>query len=158
MLILTPSVLPTIFVETQFTDSIVAMEESIDTEGITYSNLANVIVVTSNPQVLTNVNVSLTQANVGIVTISGAFSLDLFPGTQIKYITRGKSDLEEEAVVVSSFGQIPNGKQVFDYSAPTTSSIDVTFTLTSNTNLTAQIIKTIEYNYDIGRLKLLEYI
>jgi hypothetical protein len=158
MLILTPEVLPTIFVETQFTDTIVAMEESVDFEGNTYSNLANVIMVTSNPQPLTNINVSFAQANVGIVTISGAFSLDLFPETQIKYITRGKSDLEEKSVTVSSFNQIPAGKQVFDYSAPTTSSVDVTFTLTSNNNFTTQITKTIEYNYDIGRLKLLEYI
>jgi hypothetical protein len=120
--------------------------------------LSNVVTVTSVPQVLTNVHVSYAEASSGSITIYGAFSLDLFPGTQIKYITRGKSDLEEEAVSVGSFGQIPKGKQVFYYASPTTPTIDVVFTLTSNTNFTAQITKTIEYNYDIGRLKLLEYI
>jgi hypothetical protein len=126
--------------------------------GCSSINLSNVIVVTSQPEILTNVNVSLSQANVGAVTIFGAFALDLFPGATIKYITKGKSDLEEQAVTVGSFNQVPKGKQVFDYSSPTTQSIDVVFTLTSNTNVSAQITKTIEYNYDIGRLKLLEYI
>jgi hypothetical protein len=157
MLILTPDKLPTIFVETQFSDTINVMEEMAGEEGTTL-NVSNVIAVTSSPEVLTNVNVSYTQADMGIVTIYGSFSLDLFPGTEIKYITRGKSDLEEKPVTVGTFGQIPKGKQVFNYSSPTTQSIDVIFTLTSNTNVSAQIIKTIEYNYDIGRLKLLEYI
>jgi len=157
MLTLTPDKLPTIFVETQFSDTIIVMEEMSGEDGPTL-NLSNVVTVTSVPQVLTNVHVSYAEANTGNITIYGAFSLDLFPGTEIKYITRGKSDLEEKAVTVGAFGQIPKGKQVFYYSAPTTPTIDVVFTLTSNTNVTAQITKTVEYNYDIGRLKLLEYI
>lgn len=158
MLILSPEVLPTIFVETQFTDTIVVEEETTDPEGNVIVVSSNVASVSSSPTPLTNVNISMAQANVGIITISGAFSLDLFPGTQIKYITRGKSDLQEPAVIVSSFGQIPAGKQVFDYSAPTTPRIDVVFTLTSNTGLSATITKTVEYNYDMGRIRLLEYI
>jgi hypothetical protein len=158
MLTLTPDTLTKVTVETNFVNTIIVREEMLDANNEITLNLANVIMVTSEPQVLTNVNVSMVSANVGVVTISGAFSLDLFPGTQIKYITRGKSDLEESAVIVSTFGVIPAGKQVFDYSSPTTPTIDVVFTLKSNTNLTAQITKTVEYNYDTGRLKLLEYI
>ena len=158
MLILTPDVLPTIFVETQFTDTIIVEEETTDPEGNVVIVSSNVVSVNSSPTPLTNVNVSMMFANTGNVTISGAFAMDLFPGTQIKYITRGKSDLQEQAVIVSSFGQIPAGKQVFDYSAPTTPRIDVVFTLTSNTGLSATITKTVEYNYDTGRIRLLEYI
>jgi hypothetical protein len=158
MLILTPDVLPTIFVETQFVDVINVEEEITDPEGNVVIVSSNVVSVISTPTPLTNVNVSMAQANVGIITISGAFSLDLFPGTQIKYVTRGKSDLEEQSVTVGSFGQIPAGKQVFDYSAPTTPRIDVVFTLSSNTGSSSTITKTVEYNYDIGRIRLLEYI
>jgi len=158
MLTLIPDTLTKVTVETNFVDTIIVKEEMLDENNEPTLNLSNVIMVTSEPAVLTNVNVSMVSANVGVVTISGAFSLDLFPGTQIKYITRGKSDLEESAVIVSTFGDIPAGKQVFDYSSPTTPTIDVVFTLKSNTNLTAQITKTVEYNYDTGRLKLLEYI
>jgi hypothetical protein len=158
MLTLIPDTLTKVTVETNFVNTITVKEEVLDANNEPTLNLSNVIMVTSEPAVLTNVNVSMVSANVGVVTISGAFSLDLFPGTQIKYITRGKSDLEELAVIVSTFGGIPAGKQVFDYSSPTTPTIDVVFTLKSNTNLTAQITKTVEYNYDTGRLKLLEYI
>jgi len=150
---LTPATLSTVYVETQFSDTILVQE--IDDMGTAYP--ANVISVTSNYDPLTNVFKFSNTFTTGSVTIYGAFSLNLFPSSIIQYITKGSSDKIETLVTTNSFDLIPTGKQVFNYQAPRAATIDVIFTITTNISF-SQITKTVEYNYDTGRIKLLRYI
>lgn len=153
MINVSPITLTTVPVDTYFADTILVTET--DELGNTYP--ANVISVISDHDPLTNVAISNTEFSNGNVYISGAFAFDLFPSTVIKYITRGGSDKIEVPVIANSFDSVPEDKQVFFYQAPTISFVDVVFTI-NTTNSSIQLTKTVEYNYDIGRIKLLEHI
>lgn len=147
-----PSSLLTVFIETNFTETVtitddLAMPPTSIESVITDIPLPDGIIITKTTET---------------ITVSGKYSAGLFPGTTINYITRGFSDKLESPGAVSSFDDIPIGKQVFSYKPPVISEITITFMvnfvdsalLPGNTTFTQDVV----FNYDKGALKLREFI
>lgn len=160
----TPATLPATVIETSFsqtveiTDELAAPPTSVDavTTYLQYDDNGTTVT-----QAKTFDGITITKGATS-VTVAGKYSAGLFPSATIKYFTRGLSDKLEVPTVVSSFDDIPPGKQVFQYNATKLSIVTAKFVvdITDSTSNVANVTFThdVEFNYDKGALALKAFI
>jgi len=138
MATLSPTTLPNVDVEVNFTDVI-----TVVFDDIANGNLISVSTDFSD----SGVTISNT---VDTITITGKYSVDIFNNKSIRHITRGSSDKIEQYQVAANFNELDNTRQVFNYSPDPRNNKVVTYTIsTSEGDL--EITKTVFNEYSSGR-------
>lgn len=154
MATISPETLPTSFVET----------ETSDTITVSGDGEVSIVSIDASPFLPSGILVDITGSS---ATISGKYPVGLFDSLAIKTIERGKSDKTSEVITYTSFDDIPTERQVFSYSSPTQNRVTITFNVTVNaTNaetmqneiLVLSVDKVIEFNYDVGKNIIRNYI
>jgi hypothetical protein len=159
-----PATAPSVIIETAFTqtveitDELAAPPTSVDSV-VTYIEYDDNGTTVTQPKTFDGITITKGSTN---VTIAGKYSAGLFPSATIKYFTRGLSDKLETPTVVSSFDDIPPGKQVFEYNATKLNLVTAKFVvnITDSTSNVANVMFTqdVEFNYDKGALALKAFI
>jgi hypothetical protein len=151
---ITPTTLPTVYVETPTSDSL-----TVSGDG----DIA-IVSVSASPFLPQGISVSFSGAT---ISISGSYPVGLFDSLAIRTIERQKSDKSSEVLTYTSFDDIPGNRQVFSYKSPSQPRVTITYTVTaSETDAetmeevihTFTVTKDIEFNYDIGKNILGKYI
>lgn len=94
-------------------------------------------------------------------SVTGQYTLALFPSTEIKYVDKGKSDKTQAPVVVNGTEGVPNHKEIISVKPDPTQKISISYTVTAKSvdgsseskTYTHEVIQT----YDNLRDWLLEY-
>ena len=140
-----PTTLPTISVETDFTDVVTI---TFDTPAT-----GNIISVSAD---LESSSVILSNTLTTVI-ITGRYGSGIFDNKSIKHITRGSSDRLEQYEVALNFSELVSTRQVFDFSPDPRNSITVTYTIKTNEG-DLVVEKTIENDYSSDRDSLREFI
>jgi hypothetical protein len=145
MATLSPTTLPNVDVEVNFTDVITVTFDDV-------SN-GNLISVSSD---LNDSGVSISNT-IDTITVTGKYSINIFDNKSIRHITRGSSDKIEQFQVAQNFNELDSTRQVYNFSPDPRNSVVVTFTI-STTEGDSTITKTVFNEYSAGRDAMKAYI
>lgn len=78
-------------------------------------------------------------------TITGYYSMDLFPNLEIKYLPPNRSDKVDEVTIVNSTTSVPAGQEVFSVVPDSRATRTVTYTVTAYGTLGSSEVATYTY-------------
>lgn len=120
----------------------------------TVLNLAvNVTFIPTDTETLDHVTISADLSDSGVnlndgssgVTITGQYTMDLFPGLQIKYVPTGGTDKFDVVQIKNNTNDVPPNQEVFDVSPDPNATRTVTYTVTAYGSLGSSAVANYTY-------------
>lgn len=91
-------------------------------------------------------NVILTDG-INSASVTGQYTLALFPNTEIKYVDKGKSDKTQEPIVANGTESVPDFKEIISVKPDPIQKISVSYTITAKS--VDGSIETKSYSHDV---------